>query len=86
MSYSFIITESDGNKREDVFVTDPDQAVSRTTIINLGGKIIATRKHGSEVTKQLWLVQSRDDDTYWIGDDWYDNNFARVFLAHLSPF
>ena len=73
---------------DDVFIayTDAD-SVSRCTLIDLGGKLIATSGDPSdELRHQLWLVQSRDDDTYWIGDDWYSNVDARVRRAYKSPF
>ena len=73
---------------DDVYISYPDfDSVSRSTLMDLGGKLISTAgKITDEIRPQLWLVQSRDDDTFWIGDDWYSNVDARVHRAYKSPF
>ena len=73
---------------DDIYISYPDfDSVSRSTLMDLGGKLISTAgKITDEIRPQLWLVQSRDDDTFWIGDDWYSNVDARVHRAYKSPF
>ena len=71
-----------------VFIAYNDaDSVSRCTLMDLGGKLISTAGNITDERRpQLWLVQSRDDDTYWLGDDWYSNVDARVRRAYKSPF
>ena len=62
-------------------------SLSRATVIDLGGKLIATAGNiTDEFRPQLWMVKSADEVVYWLGDDWYSNVDARLRRCYKSPF
>jgi len=49
---------------DDWYVSYKDQAIYKSTLIQLGGKLIHKKDY-----KELWIIQSKTDDVYWIIED-----------------
>jgi hypothetical protein len=64
-----------------IYISYQDEKVKIFTIQQLGGQIIDRVSNINGVELSLWLVQSKNDDTYWVSDDreW-------VYKAFASPF
>ena len=71
---------------DDHYVTNPvEERINKSTLKELGAiEISKTGRSDSEFRFTLYLVQSKNDDTYWIASDWDTDKFA--YRVYKSPF
>ena len=65
----------------DYYISYKDESIKKSTVIQLGGQLIWKDND----FRELWIIQSKMADTYWIIQDVRPSN-SIAYKAYKSPF